>query len=207
MSPSTVRDPELTQERILEAALQLFVQHGAAAVSMRQIATASGVTKSLIHHHFGSKEALWNAAKDQAFSLYADGQRAELENAGAPMPSLLENSVVRYFRFLQQHPDVVRMFAWAHLEQDDHCGDVDAALVALGAARIREAQQAGFLRDDVNPTHVVTIFVNACTHWFNARAHHARWPGIGSDEEYLEDFLKVFMSGLLPRQAAPTQPE
>lgn len=199
MSQPATRDPDLTRARILEAALALFVEQGPAAVTMREIAAASGVTKSLIHHHFGSKEALWSAVKEDAFLRYAQGQRADLEAASTPGSELLENSVVRYFRFLQQHPGVVRMFAWAHLEKDDSCGEVDAALAGLGAQRIREAQQAGLLRDDINPTHVVTIFVNTCTYWFEARAHHAQWPGIGSDEEFLEDFLKVFMAGLAPR--------
>lgn len=199
MTQPATRDPDLTRARILEAALALFVEQGPAAVTMREIAAASGVTKSLIHHHFGSKEALWSAVKEDAFLRYAQGQRADLEATSAPGSELLENSVLRYFRFLQQHPDVVRMFAWAHLEKDDSCGEVDAALVSLGAQRIREAQQAGVLRNDINPTHVVTIFVNACTYWFEARAHHAQWPGIGSDEEFLEDFLKVFMAGLAPR--------
>jgi TetR/AcrR family transcriptional regulator len=55
------------------------------------------------------------------------------------------------------------------------------------------------LRSDINPTHVVTIFVNACTQWFQAHGHHSQWPGMGSDEEFLDDFLRVFMEGLLPR--------
>ncbi len=199
MSQPATRDPDLTRTRILDAALRLFAQQGPAAVTMRAIAEASGVTKSLIHHHFGSKEALWTAVKEDAFLRYAQGQRADLEAASVPGAELLENSVLRYFRFLQEHPSVVRMFAWAHMEKDDTCGEVDAALVGLGAQRIREAQQAGLLRDDINPTHVVTIFVNACTYWFEARAHHAQWPGIGTDDEFLEDFLKVFMAGLAPR--------
>ena len=199
MQPIAPRDPDLTRARILEAALSLFVAHGVAAVSMREIAAASGVTKSLIHHHFGSKEALWKATKEHAFALYADEQRAELEAGSLPTAELLRNSVVRYFRFLQQRPEVVRMLAWTHLEEDQACSEIDAELVQLGAERVRQAQQAGLLRADINPTHVVTIFVHACTQWFQARAHHARWPGIGDDEAFLQDFLKLFMSGLEPR--------
>jgi TetR/AcrR family transcriptional regulator len=199
MQPAVPRDPDLTRARILEAALSLFVEHGVAAVSMRQIAEASGVTKSLIHHHFGSKEALWNATKEQAFALYADEQRAELEAASPPSAELLSNSVMRYFRFLQERPEVVRMLAWTHLEEDHACSDADAELVRLGAERVRQAQEAGLLRDDINPTHVVTIFVHACTQWFQARALHARWPGIGDDDAFLQDFLKLFMAGLEPR--------
>lgn len=193
------RDPDLTRERILEAAHALFVEKGFAAVSMREIAMQSGVTKSLIHHHFGSKEALWERVKERAFSAYAEGQQADLRRADAPDADLLKNAVIRYFGFLQANPGVVRLFAWTHLDEDQSCGRLDGELVRLGAERVRQAQDRGLLRADVNPAHVVTMFVNACTQWFEARAHHSQWPGVGSDAEYLDDFLKMFFEGLLPR--------
>ena len=193
------RDPDLTRERILDAAYTLFVRDGFAAVSMRDIARESGVTKSLIHHHFGSKEALWALVKERAIAAYAEAQVAELEAAEEPDAELLREGISSYFRFLQGHPEVVRLFAWTHLDADESCGQLDAELVRLGAERVRQAQARGLLRPDVNPAHVVTMFVNGCTHWFEARAHNSQWPGVGSDEEYLEDFLKILMGGLLPR--------
>lgn len=199
MNEQTTRDPDLTRARILDAARGLFVEKGFAAVSMREIAACSEVTKSLIHHHFGSKEQLWEEVKRQAFETYAARQKEMLEAATEPTPELLKASVETYFHFLKNNPDVVRLFAWTHLERDTECGQSDADLVALGAERIRQVQQAGLLRADVNPTHVVTMFLYSCTQWFEAAVHHEQWPGMGSDEAYLEDFLKVFMEGLLPR--------
>jgi TetR/AcrR family transcriptional regulator len=196
---TTTRDPDLTRERILEAAHALFVDRGFAAVSMREIAAHSGVTKSLIHHHFGSKEALWELVKERAFAAYAEGQEAELREAQEPGVDLLRDAVTRYFGFLQSNPEVVRLFAWTHLDEDQSCGRIDAELVRLGAERVRQVQARGLLRQDVNPAHVVTMFVNACTQWFEARAHHSQWPGVGDDAEYLDDFLKVFFEGLTPR--------
>ena len=199
-TPQT-RDPELTRSRILAAATELFVDKGFADVAMREIAERSQVTKSLIHHHFGSKEQLWDAVKTASFESYARAQKAALEEASEANRDLLISSVTAYFQFLKDHPDCVRLYAWTHLEGDTESGHrMDRELVALGARRVAEAQQRGLLRGDVNPTHVVALFVHACTHWFEARSHHADWPGIGSDEEYLEDFLKVFMEGLLSRE-------
>ncbi|MFU8831999.1 MAG: TetR/AcrR family transcriptional regulator, partial [Wenzhouxiangella sp.] len=183
----------------LEAAYGLFVDKGFAAVTMREIAQQSDVTKSLIHHHFGGKEALWDAVKEQAFARYYMGQKEELDQADKPGAELLMNGVIRYFEFLRDNPKVVRLFAWAHLEGDKSCSHMDAELVGLGAKRVRQAQEAGLLRADVNPTHVVTMFISVCTNWFESRDHHRDWPGMGSDDEFLNDFLKVFMEGLLPR--------
>lgn len=196
-APAT-RDPDLTRRQILAAALELFVEHGFADVSMRQIAEKSGVTKSLIHHHFGSKDALWDATKEQALAQYAAEQKAELEQATVVDGTLLRDGVINYFRFLQANPQVVRLLAWTHMEGDATCGRMDAELVRLGAQRVEQAQKAGVFRDDVNPVHVVTLFILVCTQWFQARSHHAQWTGMGSDEAFLEDFLRIYMDGLAP---------
>jgi TetR/AcrR family transcriptional regulator len=203
MNEPMTRDAELSRARILEAAFELFVDRGFDAVSMRELAARSGVTKSLIHHHFGTKEGLWEAVKEAAFARYYEGQKDELEGASGPDSELLRKGVVRYFRFLQENPQVVRLFTWMHLEGDVTCNEMDAELVRLGAGRVREAQEAGLLRSDVNPTHVVTVFIHACSQWFEVRPQHKNWEGIGSDDEFLDDFLKIFMDGLAPRASEP----
>lgn len=204
MNESATRDADLTRARILEAGFDLFVERGFAAVSMRELAVRSGVTKSLIHHHFGTKEGLWDAVKEAAFARYYEGQKDELLAADSPDAGLLRNGVIRYFHFLKDNPRVVRLFTWMHLERDSTCNEMDSELVALGADRVRRAQQQGLLRDDINPTHVVTTFINACSQWFQTRDQHGSWEGIGGDDEYLEDFLKIFMDGLAPQVTAPT---
>jgi TetR/AcrR family transcriptional regulator len=53
---------EMPAERLLEAAISLFAQHGFDGVSTGAVATAAGLTQSMVHYHFGSKEKLWRAA-------------------------------------------------------------------------------------------------------------------------------------------------
>ncbi len=47
---------------ILEAASELFVDHGFDAVSMEAVARAAGVSKQTVYSHFGNKDALFQAA-------------------------------------------------------------------------------------------------------------------------------------------------
>lgn len=54
---------------IREAAMELFAERGAAAVTIREVASASGVSPSLVIHHFGSKEGLKAAADARATAL------------------------------------------------------------------------------------------------------------------------------------------
>ncbi len=64
------------QERILQAALQLFAQEGYHATSTNKVAKKAGVSEGLIFRHFGNKEGLLQAILDEGESklklLYVD---------------------------------------------------------------------------------------------------------------------------------------
>ncbi len=49
---------EAVREALIEAATELFANHGASAVSVRDIAKKARVNHGLVHRHFGSKSAL-----------------------------------------------------------------------------------------------------------------------------------------------------
>ena len=46
------------RERVLDAAVDLFAEHGYDATSVTQVITRAGVAKGGFYHHFASKEAL-----------------------------------------------------------------------------------------------------------------------------------------------------
>ncbi|HEX4858152.1 MAG TPA: TetR/AcrR family transcriptional regulator [Usitatibacteraceae bacterium] len=50
-----------TKSRILDAAEELFMEHGFEATSLRLITTAAGVNLAAVNYHFGSKEELFQA--------------------------------------------------------------------------------------------------------------------------------------------------
>ena len=50
-----------TKSRILDAAEELFMEHGFEATSLRLITTAAGVNLAAANYHFGSKEELFQA--------------------------------------------------------------------------------------------------------------------------------------------------
>ncbi len=59
-----VRGPAAVQASLIAAASDLFVAHGATAVSVREIADAAGVNHGLVHHYFHSKHGLVEAVLD-----------------------------------------------------------------------------------------------------------------------------------------------
>ncbi|HEU4920789.1 MAG TPA: TetR family transcriptional regulator [Candidatus Limnocylindrales bacterium] len=50
-----------TRQRIEAAARELFAERGFEATSVRAVGAAAGVDPSLVHHYFGSKQALFGA--------------------------------------------------------------------------------------------------------------------------------------------------
>ncbi len=68
LDPTADRAPEdlTARARIRDAALVLFAERGIDGASIRDIATAAGVSSGLVRHHFGSKEALRDACDSYA---------------------------------------------------------------------------------------------------------------------------------------------
>ncbi|MFJ6832263.1 TetR family transcriptional regulator [Streptomyces sp. NPDC091209] len=57
-----------TRDRILEAAREEFSERGYEKTSVRGIAKSAGVDSALVHHYFGTKEQVFEAAIEGAFA-------------------------------------------------------------------------------------------------------------------------------------------
>ena len=197
------RDPEATRAAILEAAEELFLSAGLAETPTSRIARRAGVTKSLIHHHFGSKEDLWDEVKRRHFENYYEAQKKILSSSRGTA-KLLAESLVTYFRFLQSDPHSVRFMSWRFVETDDPCLEQEDELFALGMERIHEAQEAGELRSDVEPLSMIKAFLAMSLHWFQTKPLLCQMLGPDADTEaveetYLDDIVKIFLDGVRPR--------
>jgi AcrR family transcriptional regulator len=88
-----------TQIRILDAAEELFMQHGFEGASMRMLTAKAGVNLAAINYHFGSKDALIEAVFRRRLDpmnveRIAQLDRLEQEAAGAP---LAPEAIIRAF--------------------------------------------------------------------------------------------------------------
>jgi TetR/AcrR family transcriptional regulator len=206
-----VRDAEATRAAILDAAEPLFVAGGFAGVSVNDIAKAARVTKSLIYHHFGSKEALWDEVKLRRFRLYS-GRQSEMLTSEADGLTVLRESISEYFHFLRANPEFLRLLAWMDLEDDETCNEETKSLMADGCGRILAAQQAGELRDDIAPINLLFLFLGAARGWFSmhrdkkAALEQLRAEGVDvgdlSDERFLQDLITIIGQGVGPRPGA-----
>src|SRR5262245_34176657 len=85
-----------TRQALLEAALDLFAEHGYAGTSMRALARAAGVRESAIYHHFASKESLFAALVDMILDRRVDSATSEMRGAAGLPPAELLGHMARF---------------------------------------------------------------------------------------------------------------
>ncbi len=91
-----------TQEKIVRAASKLLDREGAAAVSMRRVAEAVGITPMAIYRHFPNREALLKHISDHAFTTVAKDWEAQTRH-----PDLMQNlrqAMENYLDYALQRP-------------------------------------------------------------------------------------------------------
>jgi len=104
---------EHTRHTILVVALHIFARQGFEATGMRDIAIAAGTTHSLIRHHFGSKEGVWQAVVSEAFNefatvLYASAQIDDSTTSNEPV-AILQRIVRSFLHICARSPEIVQL--------------------------------------------------------------------------------------------------
>ncbi|AWE51680.1 MULTISPECIES: TetR/AcrR family transcriptional regulator [Streptomyces] len=89
-----------TRERILDAAREEFAERGYEKTSVRGIAKAAGVDSALVHHYFGTKEQVFEAAVEVALVPALKVRDAVLE---APLDDVGER-MTRFLFGLWENP-------------------------------------------------------------------------------------------------------
>ena len=99
MSVRALKPLRETQTRILDAAEELFMQHGFEGASMRMLTAKAGVNLAAVNYHFGSKDALVEAVFRRRLDpmnaeRLAALERLEQEAAGK---ALTPQAIIRAF--------------------------------------------------------------------------------------------------------------
>ncbi len=201
------RNAEATREAILDSAEHLFIKQGFGSTSMSQIGKRCQCANSLIVHHFGSKEELWSQVKDRAFAGFVEESQRIFRDEVVSVQSLKETTA-RYFWLLRDNPHLVQLLLRAEIERESASNQMNTRLLEPFLQRMREAQQAGILRDDIPAAHLLLTIVHVVTRWFEAQHLFSDWDQLGggdADRAFLESVHKILMEGALSSPAKEAQ--
>lgn len=121
----SAQDAENTKRRIMYVAALLFCEHGYDKVSLRNISEKAGVSHSLIRHHFGSKEKIWQSISDY-FHEYMERYRdALIEQLGDKLAlnEFMYQFSIRMVALMLVQPAPIQLIADAVRQQTDELVD------------------------------------------------------------------------------------
>ena len=208
------RDPARAKATILHAAEQLFSEKGFAATSIRDVAEASGVSKALIHHHFGNKKELYSAVKRAALERYLQLQ-GEHFASGTDSQKFVVEAIRSLGEFYRRSPALSRMRAWSQLEDIEGGWPGEEHLWPTIIDNTVKAQENGVLRADIDPILLIAMVNSLTAGWWQFKALQGDLLGQVRTEEdlddlYLESMLRVFLQGAagpaFPQQQAEPAP-
>ena len=187
---------------LIDAALQLAEEGGAAAVSVRGAARRAGVSPGAPFRHFESREALMTAVASEAQRRF----RAEIDMAMAEAPandplSRFRSFGLAYLRWAMRNPAHFEIISSGRYFDHDGAAELsrdNAELIALAERMLADAFAAGALR--TNELKPVLIAGRALVYGFarmNIDGHFPRWGVAEADaERTAEAILDLFIAGI-----------
>jgi len=95
----------VTQQKLLDAAIEAFSENGFKGTSTRDIAARAGVHHPLITYHFKNKDQLWRAAADHIFSAFTRSLSKSLEeNRNMDAKKRMSAMIYAYVNYAKSQP-------------------------------------------------------------------------------------------------------
>jgi AcrR family transcriptional regulator len=146
------RDPERTRLEILDAALTEFARNGYSGTRVDEIAARTRTTKRMIYYYFTSKERLYIAVLERAYSTARDAER-QLDVDHLEPASAIRTLAELTFDHHESHPDFISLVSIENIHHGEfiaksaELADLNTPAVSV-AARILERGYANgtFLR-------------------------------------------------------------
>jgi AcrR family transcriptional regulator len=150
-----------TRQRIFEAAVAEFAEHGNAGARVDRIADTAHANKEAIYRYFGTKEELLRRVLD----VYLDQRGEQL----LPQSQNLDAYTAALFRYHQANPEFLRLTLWEALELG---GLPDGASASHRQRHYQEKagsvlaqQKDGKIDPGLDPRHLVVALIGLAAAW------------------------------------------
>ncbi len=178
LPPAGGRDSR-TEQRILDAAHEVFVRRGTAGARMKEIADAAGVNQALLHYYFRSKDRLAQAVFQRAARQLLP-RVVELLSSDAPIEEKVEQVIRTELEHLARTPFLPGYLIGELNHDPDRASQLIQAITGLETARlvppvlrrlerqIDERVRAGTMRPIAAEQFIINL-ISICIFPFAAR--------------------------------------
>jgi AcrR family transcriptional regulator len=167
------RRPDATRRRIMVAATSEFAAKGLAGARVDEIAHRARVSKRMLYHYFGYKDALWLAVLEQAY-LHIRSEERELDVSRLSpivgMRRLIEFTVA----YVRSHPEFISLLLGENLHRARYLRrsrkvrEMHTSLLGVIADLLKRGRRAGVFRNGVDPAELyITIAALAFFYFSN----------------------------------------
>lgn len=98
---------------LIEASVELAIEHGPDGVSMREAARRAGVSTSAPYRHFSDRDTLMSAVAAAGYQRLLASMEADASQAGPSPLEQLRAFGMRYVTFAVEHPNLFRVMQTA----------------------------------------------------------------------------------------------
>jgi AcrR family transcriptional regulator len=131
-----------TRTRLMDAALDLLAERGGDGVSLRELTDAAHANVAAVSYHFGSLQALYDAAIEYALERYLDAQQKAVSSLDAEasleaLAAAFARPMMRALAVGGRDMDVMRIVARARIDPPEGWDRFDASFDRIRADVLR----------------------------------------------------------------------
>jgi AcrR family transcriptional regulator len=147
------------RDATLDTTAALVAERGLAAVTMSQIATATGIGRATLYKYFPDVEAILVAWHQRQIARHMEQLAAVRDQANGGPGERLEAVITAYAIIMHNRPHGTELAAAAH--RGEHLADAQQQLLGFLRDLIADAANTGEVRDDVPPTELADYCLHA----------------------------------------------
>ncbi len=183
-SSRRTRDAARTKAEILDVATEEFARAGYTGARVDEIAARMRTTKRMIYYYFGSKEQLFTAVLERAYTVIrTQEQKLDVEHLD-PVAAIRRLAELT-FDHHEAHPDFIRLVSIEnihgaeHVAGSEHLRSLNSPAIEVIGRILAAGRAEGSFRDDVDAIDVHAMISSFC--FFRVANRHTFQALFGRD--------------------------
>ena len=195
---TATHNPTQTREELLHSAFCEIYRHGFQAASLSRILSGCACTKGALYHHFGSKTELGYAVVDELIAGWFDERWGHVARAKDPLTALQSAIDIGFAEMQELSLDQgcpLNNLAQEMSPIDEgfrlRIATVYKKWSGILAAGLRRGQEAGTIREDIEPEKIAGFFIGAFEGSIGLAKSEQSFERMRSNIEVLMEYMET----------------